>query len=53
MQVKAQYARLLESIEKFNTKLNDDFAKLDEARERIGEATSKASTATAKGPAAL
>jgi len=51
--VKAQYARLLESIEKFNTKLNDDFAKLDEARERIGEATSKASTATAKGPAAL
>merc|ERR1719296_711082 len=51
MQAKADYARLLESIEKFNNKLMQDFAKFNEANENILAAN--ADTSASRGPPAL
>merc|ERR1719509_699216 len=53
MQAKANYSRLLESIEKFNNKLNQDFAKINEAKENIILATANADTVASRGPPAL
>jgi len=53
LHVQAEYARLLESIEKFNENLNKDFARLDTAKNKIKDATEEAKTLASKGPAAL
>merc|ERR1719319_1382560 len=53
MQAKANYSRLLESIEKFNNKLNQDFAKINEAKENIILAPANADTVASRGPPAL
>ena len=51
LHVQAEYARLLESIEKFNESLNKDFARLDAAKNRIKEATEEAKTAAKEAEA--
>merc|ERR550519_1476463 len=53
LQVKANYSKLLESIEKFNDRLNQDFAKLDEAKEKIVAATANADAVGSRAPPAL
>jgi len=53
LQVKANYSKLLESIEKFNDRLNQDFAKLDEAKGKILAATTNADTVGSRAPPAL
>merc|ERR550519_1188388 len=53
LQVKANYSKLLESIEKFNDRLNQDFANLDEAKEKIVVATANADAVGSRAPPAL
>jgi hypothetical protein len=53
LQVKANYSKLLESIEKFNDRLNQDFAKLDEAKGKILAATTNAEAVGSRAPPAL
>merc|ERR1719186_2502178 len=53
LQVKANYSKLLESIEKFNDRLNQDFAKLDEAKGKILAATNNADAVGSRAPPAL